>query len=401
MEKSKTSRENALGGLYTVYKSRQGNEIVGAFAVNDQVNLMFKRIGLGTAITVLILLAMTGCSTVGYYSQIVAGHMRIVVGKKSVEEVVENENTDDLTRRRLNFALAARDFGVDELLLPDNESYTTFYDTRRNYVTWNVVAAGEFSFQPKSWCFPIAGCVSYRGYYQLSDAQAYADDLAGEGMDVALNGATAYSTLGWFADPLLNTMLNRSDASLASLIFHELAHQQLYVGDDSTFNESFASFVEDQGLRRWLELHGSEDQLAVLEQRRSRQQDFIKLLSTTRDDLQSLYDSDVDETVMRAKKSARYRKLLSEYETLKASWNGYEGYDRWFEQDLNNARLVSVATYNDYIPAFGVLFADSGSDFPAFYAAAEALSKLPHEKRQESMQALLERAGNSESAASL
>lgn len=361
---------------------------------------MFKRLWLGIAAVVLIMLAMTGCSTVGYYSQIVAGHMSIVAGKKSVEEVVENEDTDDITRRRLKIAVAAKDFGVQELSLPDNKSYSSFYDTKRNYVTWNVVAAEEFSFKPRRWCFPIAGCVSYRGYYQKTDAQDYADDLAEEGLDVSVNGATAYSTLGWFADPLLNTMLNRSDASIASLIFHELAHQQLYVGDDSKFNESFASFVEEQGLMLWQELHGSEDQSAELERRRSRQEDFIRLLRATRDDLQRLYKSGIDETVMRAEKKARYQKLLAEYETLKASWNGYRGYDGWFERELNNARLVSVATYNDYIPAFEVLFADSGRDFPAFFAAAKALSKMPREKRQESMQTLMERAGNIASGAS-
>ena len=355
---------------------------------------MCKRFWLGIAAAALILLAMTGCSTVGYYSQIVSGHMSIVAGKKSVDEVVESEDTDDRTRHRLSLAVAAKEFGVQELALPDNKSYSTFYDTKRNYVTWNVVAAEEFSFRPRRWCFPIAGCVSYRGYYEQSDAQDYANELAEEGLDVAVNGATAYSTLGWFADPLLNTMLNRSDASIASLIFHELAHQQLYVGDDSKFNESFASFVEEQGLMLWQELRGSEDQSAELERRRSRQEDFIRLLRATRDDLQVLYQSGIDETAMREKKNARYRKLLAEYETLKTSWDGYRGYDGWFERELNNARLVSVATYNDYIPAFEVLFADSGKDFPAFYAAAEALSKMPRDKRQESMQALMERAGN-------
>ena len=188
--------------------------------------------------------ALSGCGTVGYYSQIITGHMKIVMGKESVEKIVANEETDDLTRQRLQLALRAREFAIKELALPDTKSYTTFYDTGRDFVTWNVVAAPEFSFSPKTWCFPVAGCVSYRGYYAEADAKAYADSLAADGgMDVAVGGATAYSTLGWFSDPLLNTMLNRSESGLVALLFHEMAHQKIYVGDDSKFNESFAGFV--------------------------------------------------------------------------------------------------------------------------------------------------------------
>ncbi len=345
------------------------------------------------AAAVLIFVGVVGgCSTVGYYSQIVSGHMQIVVGKKPLDEVVSDDNTDNKTRRRLQLAVRARQFAVQELGLPDNDSYTSFYDTKRNYVTWNVVAAEEFSFNPKRWCFPVAGCVSYRGYYAEENAQKYADQLAHENYDVAVNGATAYSTLGWFADPLLNTMLNRSDPSIAALLFHEMAHQQLYVGNDSKFNESFAGFVEQQGLALWQQQQGSADQLAELENRRQRQVGFINLLKDTRADLQSLYDSGADKKSMRAKKAERYQQLLADYETLKTSWNGYRGYDAWFQRELNNARLVSVATYTDFIPAFEQLFAESGEDFSEFYVAAEALAKLPFDRRRESMQQLMDRA---------
>jgi len=200
----------------------------------------------GRALVIIAALVfVSGCSTVGYYSQIVSGHMKIVLGKRSLADVASDENIDESLKHRLSVAQKARQFGIQELGLPNNESYTSFYDTGKRFVTWNVVASDEFSFEPRTWCFPIAGCVSYRGYYSEESAQEYADNLAAEeGLDVAVNGATAYSTLGWFKDPLLNTMLDRSDPSIASLLFHELAHQQLYVGDDSTFNESYASFVE-------------------------------------------------------------------------------------------------------------------------------------------------------------
>jgi len=341
---------------------------------------------------------LVGCSTVGYYSQIVSGHMRIVMGKRPVAEVVSDQSINDGVKRRLAVAQRARQFGIEELGLPDNNSYTSFYDTGQNYVTWNVVAAEEFSFKPNTWCFPIAGCVSYRGYYAKEDAESYAKGLAEEGLDVAVNGATAYSTLGWFEDPILNTMLARSDPSIASLLFHELAHQQLYVGDDSTFNESYASFVEQEGLRQWQE---SEERLnpelknskmtEELTARKKRQENFIALLSDTRESLEELYDSALDADEMRQKKAERFDQMRDEYESLKESWGGYSGYDLWFSRKLNNARLVSVATYNDYIPAFEVLFSESGGTFEKFYIAARELSELAPEVRTEKMQALLAR----------
>ena len=341
---------------------------------------------------------LVGCSTVGYYSQIVSGHMRIVMGKRPLAEVATDETIDDSIKRRLDLAQRARVFGIEQLSLPNNQSYTSFYDTGQDYVTWNVVAAQEFSLDPHNWCFPIAGCVSYRGYYSREDAQAYADGLAKEGLDVTVTGATAYSTLGWFEDPLLNTMLDRSDPSIASLLFHELAHQQLYVGDDSTFNESFATFVEKEGLKQWQKneqlLNPQLDQSAMakeLDIRKRRQQQFIALLTNTRDSLVALYESSSEPDVMRQMKKQRFEQMLVEYEELKASWDGYSGYDQWFEQGLNNARLVAVATYNDYVPAFEVLFNETGSTFEDFYVAALELSKLPLEERTEEMQKLLAR----------
>ncbi|OED35569.1 hypothetical protein AB833_29875 [Chromatiales bacterium (ex Bugula neritina AB1)] len=337
---------------------------------------------------------LSGCSTVSYYSQIVTGHMKIVVGKKPLAKIVADPATDDFIRQKIVVAQQAREFAIVELGLPDNDSYTSFYDTRQNYVTWNVVAAEEFSFKPRNWCFPIAGCVSYRGYYAEEDAKEYADRLVQEGLDVTVDGATAYSTLGWFEDPLLNTMLNRSDSSVTSLLFHELAHQQLYVTDDSKFNESFATFVETAGMSLWQKVQGKNNQSASadLQLRRQRQHQFIQLLSATRADLVDLYLSDLPQEVMRDKKKQRFKLLLVEYEKLKADWGGYGGYDAWFNRDLNNARLVSVSTYNDYVPAFQVLFEDSDSNFEKFYAAAEALAEMKPEKRKESLQELLSRA---------
>lgn len=362
---------------------------------NKKTRSLLKKLS-GMFFLSLLVFSLAGCSTVGYYSQIVSGHMRIVLGKRSVADVVSDESVDDSTKHSLQVAQKARQFAVKRLGLPDNESYTSFYDTGRRFVTWNVVAAQEFSFNPATWCFPIAGCVTYRGYYTEEDASAYAQVLADQGLDVAVNGATAYSTLGWFKDPLLNTMLRRSDFSLASLLFHELAHQQLYVSDDSTFNESFATFVEIEGLRQWQQHEEQNNPSAQLTEmskrlaeRKQRREEFIQLLSRTRDDLQEIYGSPLDETEMRAAKVARFDQMRDEYETLKESWDGFKGYDGWFKRGLNNARLVSVATYNDYVPAFEEMFKQNGSSFEKFYSKALEVSKMPASERTEIMEQLL------------
>lgn len=345
------------------------------------------------------IIVLTGCSTVGYYSQIVSGHMRIVFGKRPVAEIVSDDSVNDVIKHRLQVAQNARQFAIQDLGLPDNESYTSFYDTGRRFVTWNVVAAEEFSFNPVAWCFPIAGCVSYRGYYELQDATAYAQDLAKQGLDVSVNGATAYSTLGWFKDPILNTMLARSDPAIASLLFHELAHQQLYVGDDSTFNESFATFVEKEGLRQWRknveETNPTPLDSKIAEELAARDQreiEFVALLNTVKEDLEVLYELPIGEDEMRSRKSARFEQMRDEYDALKDSWGGYTGYDDWMKRDLNNARLVAVGTYNDYIPAFEEMFRQNDSSLEKFYVAALEVSKMPAPERTKLMEELLYKA---------
>ncbi len=323
---------------------------------------------------------LSACSTVGYYSQIVTGHMKIVLGKQSVETALADQSLDEQTRHRLQVAVDARQYAISRLQLPKNDSYSSYYDTGQNFVTWNVVAAPEFSLKAKTWCFPVAGCVAYRGYYTREAAASYASKLKSEGLDVTISGATAYSTLGWFADPLLNTMLNRSDASITSLIFHELAHQQLYTRDDSTFNESFATFVEQEGLRLWQKdnpVSNGVDLVQQLAQRAERKRDFLELLNNTKGSLLTLYASGKTESEMRAEKQRYFEQMKSDYSQLKKTWGGYQGYDGWFSRPLNNARLAAVGTYNDYLPAFAVLFRQSGNDFETFYRAAKALADLP------------------------
>jgi len=288
---------------------------------------------------------LSGCSTIGYYGQAVKGHWSLMRARVPIQEVLAAESTDDATRQALIRAQAARLFATDSLSLPDNESYTSYVDLQRDAVTWNVVATQPFSIDPERWCFPVAGCLSYRGYFHQEDAEAYAEALRLQGLDVALTQASAYSSLGWFDDPLLNTMISRGEPLLAGVLFHELAHQQLYVKDDSSFNESFATFVERQGIKDWLLVQDRADLQARYDAYQSRRADFILLLSELREELQELYASDLDGQQKQRGKEKAFAGLLQSYESLKNQWGGYTGYDAWFEKPLNNARVAGVGKY--------------------------------------------------------
>lgn len=310
--------------------------------------------------------------------------------RQPVTELLASEDTDEELRRKLKLLIDAREYAATSLSLPRNDSYSTYVDAERDYVTWNVVAAPEFSLRPKTWCFPVAGCVSYRGYFAEARAQAYADELKAESFDVTVGGASAYSTLGWFDDPLLSTMMRGSDIRLVSTLFHELAHQKFYVQDDSNFNEAYASFVEQAGVRRWLTDQGKEDTIPAYDAYLARQLDFGDLLKETRGQLVDLYRQTLPEAEMRVAKKAIFDALQQRYAKLKSErWNGYKGYDNWFKKDLNNARLLAVATYRKWVPAFGELFLQQEGDFDRFYQAAETLGELPFAQRRAQLDSLL------------
>lgn len=345
------------------------------------------------ATLLLVLLPLAGCSTVGYYAQAVSGHLELMAAREPLDEVIADPATPLAVRDRLELAQAAREFAVTELGLPDNGSYTSYVQLDRPAVVYNVYAAPEFSLEPKRWCFPVAGCVVYRGYFARADAERTAARLAAEGWDTWVGGASAYSTLGRFEDPVLSTMLYRDDARLAGLLFHELAHQQLYVEDDSAFNEAFATAVEEEGVRRWLLARGGEDALAAWQASRRRAEAFQFLLARTRGELQALYASGATEADLRAGKAAAFARLRREYATLKASWDGWDGYDRWFDAPLNNARLIPSATYRGLVPAFRLLLTELDGDLQAFYAEAARIGGLPQAERDAEMRRLLATAG--------
>jgi len=311
--------------------------------------------------------------------------------RQSIDELLSSESTDPDLREKLQTLVDARQFAVDKLYLPDNDSYDTYAATGRAYVTWNVVAAEEFSLNAKTWCFPVAGCVNYKGYFAEEDAYAYAKQLMDENLDVNVGGATAYSTLGWFNDPVLDTMLRGSDTRFVGILFHELAHQLLYIKDDSNFNEAFASFVEQEGVRIWLRDRNQGERIEQFDQQLARSADFSELLKSSRSKLAALYKEDIDDGIKRAKKQSLIDDMQSDYQALKESWGGYSGYDGWFSRDINNARLVSVATYRKLVPAFAAMYVDANRSLPAFYTKAKEVAALPSEKRNELMNEYLAR----------
>lgn len=333
----------------------------------------------------LLTLPLAGC----FYLQAVEGHMDLMSRRQPIDQLLADPATSPELSAKLRLVSRARDFAVTDLALPDNDSYRTYVQLDRPFVVWNVFAAPEFSVEPRQWCFPVAGCVVYRGYFHEGDADRYASRLAGEGWDVYVGGATAYSTLGRFDDPVLSTMLRQDDTGIVAIVFHELAHQRLYVKDDSDFNEAFASTVEAIGVERWLDARGTPEALAVYEQRRSRQAAFNLLLKQTREELAQIYAGDGAEPAMRAAKQQAFDSLRHRYAALRASWGGYAGYDGWFEGDLNNARLVPVSTYSRLVPAFRELYRRADRRMPDFYDLCQRVAELPPDARATELETLL------------
>jgi predicted aminopeptidase len=318
---------------------------------------------------------LSSCSSLSYYTQAAQGQLELLTDSRPIDDWLADPATKPTLRHRLEAARQIRRYAIQELKLPDNGSYTNFTNIKRPYVLWNVVATPELSLKPMQWCFPVAGCVNYRGYYSKDEAQAYAKQLRRQGHDVEVGGVSAYSTLGWFSDPLISTFINYPDAELARLIFHELAHQVVYVPGDSKFNESFASAVEQAGVEGWLERFGNPAMVEAFERYTTRKKDFMALLVRYRGELEKTYASDLSRDEKRATKTRLFIALKDDYQVLKANWGGYSGYDRFFAEPLSNAHLASIATYNDFVPAFRALLRKERS-WGAFYKSVNQLAQL-------------------------
>lgn len=334
-------------------------------------------------------LLMGGCTNIGYYVQSVQGQIDVWSRQRAISEVIQDPGSSEETRKKLALAVHAREFAVRELGLPDNASYQRYADLGRPYVVWNVFATPEFSMKPVQWCLVFVGCVSYRGYFAKEDAERLAAELAEQGHDVYVGGVPAYSTLGWFADPVLNTMLRYPDQKLARVIFHELAHQVVYVKGDTVFNESFAVAVETEGIKRWLARYGGAQDKTDYERSVMRRQEFTHLVEAYHARLKVLYKSGLAPDAKRAQKKRIFEEMGRDYRKLKASWGGFPGYDQWFAQGLNNARLASVSIYNQAVPAFQALLRREGGDLQRFYGAVNELARLPLEERNASLKALM------------
>ncbi len=323
------------------------------------------------ALLSLATVPLDGC----YLMQAAHGQWEVMSKRRAIAQVIADPVVAPAVKDQLRVVQQVRSFAVNELGLPDNDSYRSYADIGRPYVVWNVFAAPEFSVEPRRWCFPIAGCVSYRGYFDRTRAQAFAAKLARRKFDVAVAGVPAYSTLGHFADPVLNTMMGWSEVQLAAIVFHELAHQVLYLPGDSRFNEAFATVVEEEGVKRWLSHVGRDRELAAYRRYKQHYSEFSQLLVATRERLRALYASAAPEKAMREGKRSIFAELKQQYEARRAQWNG--AFDGWFARELNNAQLVAIATYQDCVPGFEtVLSPQSAGDLRQFYARARELARL-------------------------
>ena len=340
-----------------------------------------------TLLGAIVAASLSACSTLGYYGHLAHGEVALLSARKPIARVVDDPSVDPTLRTRLVLAAQARAFASDRLNLPRNGSYTQYADLHRAYAIWNVFATPEFSLSPVQHCFPLAGCVAYRGYYDRALADAEGAELRAKGYDTWIGGVSTYSTLGWFDDPILNTMMRWDDDELIGTIFHELAHQKLYIKDDTEFNESLAMFVQREGLREWRISRGLEPVDTV---RDAHSEEFETLVLATRDRLKELYAQSLTPDIMRERKRETIEQLRTDYFKLRDSqWNGETSYDDWIRSDINNAKLLPFGLYYRWVPAFARLFAEANENWEKFYVDAAAIGHLTPEERKRRLDQLL------------
>ena len=348
---------------------------------------------------VLVVISISGCSNLDYYRQNTQGHLAVMNAAKPVQDWLDDAKTPQTTQRKLELSQRIRAFASSELKLPDNASYTRYADLKRSAVVWNVVAAPPYSLQLKTWCFAVVGCVSYRGYYSEAAAKEEAERVKAQGYEVNVYGVPAYSTLGYMnwagGDPLLSTFIHYPEGELARLVFHELAHQVLYVQDDTTFNESFATAVERIGGQMWLQRYGSvaaKKEYAEFDQRR---REFRAFTLRARERLEPIFKQNSQVAgikyawnapeLIAIQKQQAMQAMRDDYAQLKASWGGFAGYDGWISR-ANNASLGAIAAYDDLVPQFEAVFERKGKDWAAFYGAIQSIVPLPKDKRRQALQ---------------
>jgi predicted aminopeptidase len=341
---------------------------------------VLKLVGFGFAVVVLATV-LSGCQAVSYYKQAIRGQYQIFAHRERIEKLIASTNTPAALKEKFRLVMDLRRFAEKELKLPVDGHYNRYVDVKRRFVVWNVHGAKEFSLEPKSWWYPIVGRLKYRGFFSEPQAKRYAKTLEEQGLDVYVSGVEAYSTLGWFKDPLLNTFIHHDEIELADILFHELAHQRVFATGDTDFNEAFATAAAEEGVRRWF-----NDKPALLEVYRvqqAREEDFVGLVLGARERLKIIYGrTNEAPAALRHQKLEAIEELRRAYEQVKQErWGGYAGYDGWFRRPINNAQLNTIATYHHFVPAFRELLLKKGGDLEKFYREVEALSKMPKKER--------------------
>lgn len=327
---------------------------------------------------------MAACQSLGYYAQSARGQFQVLNKSSPIDNWLRKKDADKKLKEKLHWIQQVREFASEELKLPKNKSYTEYADLNRNYVVWNIFAAPRLSLKPHRWCYPIVGCQAYRGYFSRQAAVDFAQGLQNQGFDVSVGGVRAYSTLGWFNDPVLNTFINYPKNDLAGLIFHELAHQQVYIDGDTVFNESFATLVEIKGVEKWLVKNATPQELQDYRQTQAFENAVTRLILRHKKALEHLYASRLPDAVKIEQKDRIFSSMKREYKKMKEnSAMTKSAWDRWFAMDLNNANMVAVGSYYDKVDDFEKLFNSVGADFEAYYTEVKKLAKLPRSQRDD------------------
>lgn len=340
-------------------------------------------------ILLAVLLGGGGCRTVAYYQQAVTGQCEMLRGQRAIDALIEDNATDPALRRQLQLVQELRAFARDELGMTPGKNYTRYRDLQRPYAVWVVCAAPEFSTRLKSWWYPVVGHFSTRGFFREPAARAEAARLRAQGLDVFVGGAPAYSTLGWFNDPVLNTFIHYPEEQLAELLFHELAHHHLFLAGDTTFNESYATALAEIAVARWLEKRHGPTRRDKWLARCQRAHRFHALLFTTQKKLKKIYATTQPPDKKRAAKTAAFAEMKTELQTLSRTDTAFAKLAQWAERPINNATLGAIAVYNHRVPAFRNLFEQSGATFPAFYRELRQLMKLDTSAREAKLDALM------------
>ena len=327
-------------------------------------------------------ISLTACAQLDYYSQSIAGQWEIISHSKPIEEILLDENVPDSVKEKLSSINKIRNFAIEDLKLPGKNSYLSYADINRKYVVWNIIATPKLSLKPVKWCYPVAGCLDYRGYFEKQDALNQAKLLREEGYDVFIGGVSAYSTLGWFDDPVLNTMLKKDSNNLIKIIFHELAHQKIYIRNDTEFNEAFAETVAIIGTRKWLSTYRSKSELEEFNRKQKVEDRFVSIVLKARNELEKIYNSGLPDQL---KLQIKNRILANMREEYKSTWTYHDNesnYDEWFENEINNAKITAVVTYRNLIPGFVQLLEYSENNLDSFYRLVKAMEQCSLPERR-------------------